>query len=116
MPSEENKSKEQQAAESEVESFRKDLGPFVVAAETTRMAMVFTDAKEANHPLIFANDSFLSLAGYDREEVLGQSFDFLTGRPVDPGALAHVTTWRRRHLRFVRLVLACEECSGGAGI
>jgi hypothetical protein len=27
MPSEENKSKEQRAAESEVESFRKDLGP-----------------------------------------------------------------------------------------
>jgi PAS domain S-box-containing protein len=90
MPSEENKSKEQKAAESEVESFRKDLGPFVVAAETTRMAMVFTDAKEPNQPLIFANDSFLSLTGYDREEVLGQSFDFLMARPADPEALAQV--------------------------
>jgi PAS domain S-box-containing protein len=90
MPSEENKSKGQKAAESEVESFRKDLGPFVVAAETTRMAMVFTDAKESNHPLIFANDSFLSLAGYAREEVLGQSFDFLMGRPADPETLAQV--------------------------
>jgi PAS domain S-box-containing protein len=90
MPSEENKSKEQKDAESEVESFRNDLGPFVVAAETTRMAMVFTDAKEPNHPLIFANDSFLSLAGYDREEVLGRSFDFLMGRPTDPEALAQV--------------------------
>jgi PAS domain S-box-containing protein len=90
MPSEENKSKEQKAAESEVEGFRKELGPFVVAAETTRMAMVFTDAKEANHPIIFANDSFLSLAGYDREEALGQSFDFLMGRPADPEALAQI--------------------------
>ena len=90
MPSEENKSKEQKAAESEVESFRKELGPFVVAAETTRMAMVFTDAKEANHPIIFVNDSFLSLAGYDQEEVLGQSFDFLMGRPADPEALAQI--------------------------
>jgi PAS domain S-box-containing protein len=90
MPNEEDKSNEQKAAESEVESFRKDLGPFVVAAETTRMAMVFTDAKEANHPLIFANDSFLSLAGYDRDEVLGQSFDFLMGRPSDPAAQAQV--------------------------
>jgi PAS domain S-box-containing protein len=90
MPSEENKSKEQKAAESEVESFRKDLGPFVVAAETTRMAMVFMDAKEPNHPLIFANDSFLSLTGFDREEVLGQSFDFLMARPADPEALAQV--------------------------
>ena len=49
VPSEEDKSTEQKVAESEVESFRKDLGPFVVAAETTRMAMVFTDAKEPNH-------------------------------------------------------------------
>ena len=47
VPSEEDKSTEQKVAESEVESFRKDLGPFVVAAETTRMAMVFTDAKES---------------------------------------------------------------------
>jgi hypothetical protein len=53
MPSEENKSKEQQAAESEVESFRKHLGPFVVAAETTRVATVFADSKEANHPVNF---------------------------------------------------------------
>ena len=90
MPSEKDKSKEQKAAEFEVESFRKDLGPFVVAAETTRMAMVFTDAKESNHPLIFANDSFLQLAGYSRKEVLGQSVDFLLGRPADPAALTQV--------------------------
>jgi PAS domain S-box-containing protein len=90
MPSEEDKSKEQKAAESEVESFRNDLGPFVVAAETTRMAMVFTDAKEPNHPLIFANDAFLSLIGYGREEVLGQSFDFLMVRAPDPEAMAQV--------------------------
>src|SRR6202166_3798456 len=86
------KSDQQKGAEAEVESFRKELGPFVVAAETTRMAMVFMDAKEANHPLIFANDSFLFLAGYDREEVLGQSFDFLIGRPADPEVLARVET------------------------
>jgi len=90
MSTDEDKSKEQKAAESEVDSFRKDLGPFVVAAETTRMAMVFTDAKESGHPLIFANDSFLSLAGYGREEVLGRSFDFLLGRPAEPAALAQV--------------------------
>jgi PAS domain S-box-containing protein len=92
LPSEANKSKEQKSAESEVESFRKDLGPFVVAAETTRMAMVFTDAKEPNHPLVFANDSFLSLTGYGRGEVLGQRFDFLMARPTDLEALAQVET------------------------
>ena len=63
MPEITNKSEEQKVAEAEVESVRKDLGPFVVAAETTRMAMVFTDAKEQGHPIIFANDAFLSLTG-----------------------------------------------------
>jgi hypothetical protein len=38
------KSDRQKGAEAAVEGFRKDLGPFVVAAETTRMAMLFTDA------------------------------------------------------------------------
>src|ERR1700724_3009627 len=90
MPSNERSFKGQMDAEFEVASFRKGLGPFVVAAETTRMAMVFTDAKEFNHPLIFANDSFLSLAGYDREQVLGQSFEFVMARPNDPEALAQL--------------------------
>jgi hypothetical protein len=44
------KSVEQKDAEAEVESFREDLGPFVVAAQTTRMTMLFTDAKEADNP------------------------------------------------------------------
>jgi PAS domain S-box-containing protein len=54
------------------------------------MAMVFTDAKEPGHPIIFANDSFLSLTGYDREEVLGHSFNFLMARGADPKAVAQV--------------------------
>jgi PAS domain S-box-containing protein len=54
------------------------------------MAMVFTDAKEPGNPIIFANDAFLSLTGYDRKEVLGQSFNFLMARGTDPVALAQV--------------------------
>jgi len=84
------KSDEQKGAEAQVESFRKDLGPFVVAAETTRMAMVFTDATEPDNPIIFANDSFLSLTGYRREEVLGKSFNFLMAHGADAEALARI--------------------------
>ena len=62
MANEPSKSEEQMAAEAEVEEFRKELGPFVVAAETTRMAMVFADARASGNPIIFANDSFLALA------------------------------------------------------
>ncbi|NGN45055.1 PAS domain S-box protein [Mesorhizobium sp. CGMCC 1.15528] len=84
------KSEGQKGAEADVESFRKDLGPFVVAAETTRMAMVFTDAKEPANPIIFVNDAFLELTGYDREEVLGQSFNFLMARGTDSDSLARI--------------------------
>jgi PAS domain S-box-containing protein len=85
-----NKSEEQKVAEADVEDHRKDLGPFVVAAETTRMAMVFTDAKEPNNPIVFANDSFLSLCGFDREEILGQSFNSLLAPGAAPDAIAQV--------------------------
>jgi hypothetical protein len=54
-----DKSDEQKVAESKVEGFEEKLGPFVVAAETTRMAMLFADAKRPDNPIIFANDSFL---------------------------------------------------------
>ncbi len=84
------KTKKQKAGEAEVESFRKDLGPYVVAAETTRMAMVFTNAKEPGHPVIFVNDAFLSLTGYVREEVLGKTFNSLMARGTDPDVLAHI--------------------------
>ena len=86
------KSVEQEIAEGEVESFRKQRGPFVVAAETTRMAMIFTDAKEIDNPIIFANDAFLSLTGYERREVLGQSFNFLMARGADQASLAQIAS------------------------
>lgn len=76
----------QRIAESEVDGFRRNLGPFVVAAETSRCAMVFTNAAEPGNPIIFANDSFLALTGYTREELLGQGFSFLLARGANPDA------------------------------
>jgi hypothetical protein len=45
--------------------FGTNSAPFVVA-EDTRIAMVFTDAREPGDPIIFANDTLLALTGYDR--------------------------------------------------
>jgi PAS domain S-box-containing protein len=90
VPAITGKSQEQKNAEAEVAKFRQELGPFVVAAEATRMAMIFTDAKLPDSPLIFANDSFLSLTGYPRKEVLGQKFRFLLAQGTDPAVLAQI--------------------------
>lgn len=84
------KDRQQVTAEAEVEQFKEDLGPFVVAADTTRMPMVFTDAKKPDHPIIFANDSFLRLTGYDRDEMLAQSFRFLLAHEKDGGDLDEI--------------------------
>lgn len=85
-----SKSPEQKEAEAEVKDFADDLGPFVVAAEDTRMAMVFADAGEPDNPIIFANDSFLALSGFERREVLGQGFNFLLAQGADEEALAKI--------------------------
>jgi PAS domain S-box-containing protein len=97
MPKITDKSEGQKAAEADVESFRHELGPFVVAAEETRMAMVFTDAKEPGHPIIFANDAFLALTGYARDEVLGQDFNFLMERGADTAALGKIVSEFKGH-------------------
>lgn len=76
------KSDVQKEGEASVDAFRQELGPFVVAAEKTRMPMVFTN-EEPGHPIIFANDAFLALTGYAREEVLAQSFQSLLATGVD---------------------------------
>ena len=77
------KDRKQRAAEAEVAEFKEDLGPFVIAAETTRMPMVFTDAGKPDNPIIYVNDSFLKLTEYDRDELLAQRFNFLLADDSD---------------------------------
>ena len=85
-----DKAGEQKDAESAIEGFREDLGPFVVAAETTRMPMVFCNAKAVGRPIVFINQAFLDLTGYGEHEVLGQRFDFLMQRGTHPEALTEI--------------------------
>jgi hypothetical protein len=63
------KSKAHRAAEAKVEGFRKNLGPFVAATDATRMPTVFTDARAPGEPILFANDSFLALLGFERAAI-----------------------------------------------
>jgi PAS domain S-box-containing protein len=58
--------------------------PFAAAIRATRMAMIVTDAHQSDNPIIFANDAFLALTGYARDEVIGRNCRFLQGPDTDP--------------------------------
>lgn len=61
--------------------------PFAAAIRATRMAMIVTDPSQAENPIIFANDAFLRLTGYGRDEVIGRNCRFLQGPNTDPKAI-----------------------------
>jgi two-component system sensor kinase FixL len=65
------------SADEEVEQFRRARGPFVTAAEVTRMAMIFTSASTSDHPVIFANNAFQAMTGLRYRDLVGKPFDTL---------------------------------------
>ena len=47
--------------------------PFAAAIRATRMPMIITDPRQPDNPVVFANEAFVTLTGYPREEVLGRN-------------------------------------------
>ena len=58
--------------------------PFTAAIRAARMAMIVTDARQGDNPIVFVNDAFLALTGYQRDEVIGRNCRFLQGPDTDP--------------------------------
>ena len=64
--------------------------PFAAAIRATRMAMIVTDPRQHDNPIVFVNDAFLRLSGYGREEIMGTNCRFLQGPDTDKGAVQQV--------------------------
>jgi len=67
----------QSSTRTEFETTKRRRGPFVVAVEATRMPMLFTDPLADASPIIFANDSFLALTGYTKDQIVGKPLSVL---------------------------------------
>jgi PAS domain S-box-containing protein len=70
------------------ESHRGD--PFAAAVRATRMPMIVTDPHQFDNPIVFANNAFLALTGYERFEVVGRNCRFLQGPETSPEAVARI--------------------------
>ena len=106
------KSDAQKSAEAEVGVFQRGLGPFVVAGELTRMPIVFTNARDPACPIIFANDSLLSLTGHHRAELLGESIYSLIAEDADKSVVSEI---RRgfQHGSGIDCEVKCRRKDGG---
>jgi PAS domain S-box-containing protein len=74
----------QHVAEERIDVFEKGRGPFVAAVEATRMPMVVTDPTVDGNPIVYVNQAFIDLFGYERSDILGQNYFFLAGTNTAP--------------------------------
>lgn len=63
---------------------------FFAAVEMTRMPMILADPRQSDCPIVFANNAFLDLTGYEEGEVLNRNCRFLQGAATDPMAVTQL--------------------------
>jgi PAS domain S-box-containing protein len=64
--------------------------PFAAAVRATRMPMLITDPRRPDNPIVFVNDAFCRLTGYERAEIVGRNCRFLQGPETDPRDVARI--------------------------
>jgi PAS domain S-box-containing protein len=64
--------------------------PFAEAVRATRMPMVISDPRLPDNPIVFTNDAFCRLTGYERDEIVGRNCRFLQGPETDPAVTARI--------------------------
>lgn len=64
--------------------------PFAAAIRATRMAMIVTNPRLRDNPIVFVNDAFLRLSGYERAEIMGRNCRFLQGPDTDSNAVQQI--------------------------
>jgi PAS domain S-box-containing protein len=55
-----------------------------ITDEERERSLLITDPRLDDNPIVFANDAFIRLTGYSREEVLGRNCRFLQGKDTNP--------------------------------
>jgi PAS domain S-box-containing protein len=60
---------------------------FISAIGAARLPMLLTDPRSPENAIVFANQAFVTLTGYELGEVLGRNCRFLQGPDTDPASV-----------------------------
>jgi PAS domain S-box-containing protein len=90
-----------------------------IEALQNELAVVISNPKLPDCPIVFANDAFLAHSGYEREEILGRNCRFMQGPQSEPAMVSKfrmsiaalamaeivITNYRKDGSQFVNHVL-----------
>jgi PAS domain S-box-containing protein len=74
------------------EELRRVAGPLLVAMEGLGTAIVATDARQPDNPVVFVNLAFTRLTGYLPAQIIGRNCRLLQGVDTDPRTVAAIAT------------------------
>ncbi len=63
-----------------------------ITEEERQRSFLITDPRQTDNPIVFANDAFVDLTGYSRDEILGRNCRFLQGEDTDPATVGAIRT------------------------
>jgi PAS domain S-box-containing protein len=90
----------------------------------TPIPTILTDNRAADNPIVEANDAFVVLTGYSRDEIVGRNCRFLAGRGTEPEAqsvlrravlegkpaMVEITNYRKDGTPFRNAVMLAPVC------
>lgn len=62
----------------------------IAAVESSRSPLILTDYLRDDNPIIYSNQAFLELTGYDMDDVIGHNCRFLQGEDTDQDTIAEL--------------------------
>src|SRR5690606_11621601 len=79
------------------------------AVDVSVNAVVITDNKQPDQPIIYVNPAFVELTGYSRDEVIGRNCRFLQGQYQDQPELANIRRVLEDKQRGSAVLLNCRK-------